>query len=133
MTRYAIDPPALLELVRRGLATSHQLVAPAALRSQAMSLVYRGVRAGTVDASDVRELLDGITTTKVRLLGDRVSRGTAWRLATELGLDDTGDAEYLAVSRLQADALIALDPRIAELAVGVVPTASLDDLLCEPG
>jgi len=133
MTRYAIDPPALLELVRRGLATSHQLVAPAALRSQAMSLVYRGVRAGTVDASDVRELLDGITTTKVRLLGDRVSRGTAWRLATELGLDDTGDAEYLAVSRLQADALIALDPRIAELAVGVVPTASLDDLLREPG
>ena len=133
MTRYAIDPPALLELVRRGLATSHQLVAPAALRSQAMSLLYRGVRAGTVDASDVRELLDGITTTKVRLLGDRVSRGTAWRLATELGLDDTGDAEYLAVSRLQADALIALDPRIAELAVGVVPTASLDDLLREPG
>jgi hypothetical protein len=133
MTRYAIDPPALLELVRRGLATSHQLVAPAALRSQAMSLVYRGVRAGTVDASDVRELLDGITTTKVRLLGDRVSRGTAWRLATELGLEDTGDAEYLAVSRLQADALIALDPRIAELAVGVVPTASLDDLLREPG
>ena len=129
MTRYAIDPPALLELVRRGVATPHQLVAPAALRSQAMSLVYRGVRAGTVDASAVRELLDGITTTKVRLLGDRVSRGTAWRLATELGLDDTGDAEYLAVARLQADALIALDPRIAELAEGVVPIASLDDLL----
>jgi len=129
MTRYAIDPPALLELVRRGATSPHQLVAPAALRSQAMSLVYRGVRAGTMDAATIRELLDGITTTKVRLLGDRVSRGTAWRLANELGLDDTGDAEYLAVARLQADALVALDPRIAELAAGVVPVAAFDDLL----
>jgi hypothetical protein len=127
MTRYAIDAPALLELVQRGISSPHQLVAPAALRSQAMSLVYRGVRAGTIDPSAVREQLDG-TTTKVRLLGDRVSRATAWRLAGELGLDDTGDAEYLAVARLQADALVALDPRIAELAVGVVPLASMDDL-----
>jgi len=129
MTRYTIDPPALLELVRRGISSPHQLVAPAALRSQAMSLVYRGVRDGTTDAAAVRELLDGITTTKVRLLGDRVSRGTAWRLANELGLDDTGDAEYLAVARLQADALVALDPLIAALAAGVVPVATFDDLL----
>jgi len=129
MTRYTIDPPALLELVRRGISSPHQLVAPAALRSQAMSLVYRGVRDGTTDAAAVRELLDGITTTKVRLLGDRVSRGTAWRLANELGLDDTGDAEYLAVARLQADALVALDPLIAALAAGVVPVAAFDDLL----
>ena len=129
MTRYAIDPPALLELVTRGITSPHQLVAPAALRSQAMNLVYRGVRAGTIDASAVRELLDGITTTKVRLLGDRVSRGTAWRLALELDLDDTGDAEYLAVARLQADALVALDPRIAALAPGVVPVATIDDLM----
>lgn len=129
MTRYAIDPPTLLELVHRGVSSPHQLVAPAALRSQAMSLVYRDVRAGTIDTSAVRGLLDGITTTKVRLLGDRVSRGTAWRLATELGLDDTGDAEYLAVARLQADALVALDPRIAALAAGVVPLATIEDLL----
>src|SRR3954464_13608904 len=94
-----------------------------------MSLVYRGVHDGTMDAAAVRELLDGITTTKVRLLGDRVSRGTAWGLANELGLDDTGDAEYLAVARLQADALVALDPRIAVLATGIVPVAAFDDLL----
>ena len=128
MTRFAIDPETLVQLVSRGESTSHQLVAPAALRSQAMSLVYRGVRAGTTDPSAVRRLLDGITTTKVRLLGDRVSRATAWRLADELGLDDTADAEYLSVARLQADALIALNPRIARLADGVVPTAILEDL-----
>jgi len=129
MTRYAIDPEALVELVRRGASTRHELVAPAALRSQAMSLVYRGVRAGEIDAAEARALLDGITTTKVRLLGDRVSRGTAWRLAEELGLADTGDAEYLSVARLQADALVALNPGLAGLARGVVPLASFDDLL----
>jgi hypothetical protein len=129
MTRYAIDPPTLLELLARGVTTPHQLVAPAALRSQAMSIVYRDVRSRTMDAAAARELLEGITTTKVRLLGDRVSRATAWRLASELGLDDTSDAEYLAVARLQADALVALDPRIAALAVGIVPVATFDDLL----
>lgn len=129
MTRYAIDPEAFVELVRRGSTTRHQLVAPAALRSQAMSLVYRGVRAGEIDAAEVRALLDGITTTKVRLLGDRVSRGTAWRLAEQLGLADTGDAEYLSVARLQADALVALNSGLARLADGVVPLAAFDDLL----
>jgi hypothetical protein len=129
MTRYAIDPPTLLELLARGVTTPHQLVAPAALRSQAMSIVYRDVRSRTMDAAAARELLEGITTTKVRLLGDRVSRATAWRLASQLGLDDTSDAEYLAVARLQADALVALDPRIAALAVGIVPVATFDDLL----
>ena len=129
MTRYAIDPETLVEFVRRGASTQHRLVAPAALRSQAMSLVYRGVRAGEIDAAEVRAMLDGITTTKVRLLGDRVSRGTAWRLAGELGLGDTGDAEYLSVTRLQADALVALNPELRRLAEGVVPVASFDELL----
>jgi hypothetical protein len=74
-------------------------------------------------------MLDGITTTRIRLLGDRMSRGTAWRLARELDLADTGPAEYLAVTRLQADALITLDPSLAALANDVVPLAPLDALL----
>ena len=48
-----------------------------------------------------------LTTTTVRLLNDRVSRAIAWKVATELGWDDTVDAEYVAVTRLQADALVA--------------------------
>jgi len=129
MTRYAIDPPTLLALARAGYAgAEHQLVGPAGLRSQAMSLLYAELRAGTLAEADIRPLLDGITTIRVRLLGDRMSRGTAWRLARELGLDDTGPAEYLAVTRLQADALVALDPAIARLAEGVVPLAPIDVL-----
>jgi hypothetical protein len=80
-----------------------------------------------IDAAAAIEI-EGVTELKIRLLGDRVSRGTAWRIAEELGWDDTADAEYLAVTRLQADALIALDPDLARLADGVVPLASLSDL-----
>jgi hypothetical protein len=128
--RYAIDPPVLLALARARYAGSeHQLVGPAGLRSQAVSLLYAELRAGTLDDADIRPLLDAVTTIRIRLLGDRMSRGTAWRLARELGLDDTGPAEYLAVTRLQADALIALDPAIARIADGVVRLAPLDALL----
>jgi hypothetical protein len=131
MTRYAIDATALLALARAGYdgTSGHRLVAPAAVRSLAMSLLYRGVRAGEIPEAEARPTLEAITTIAVRVLGDRVSRGTAWRLAHELGLDDTGPAEYLAITRLQADALIALDPALARLAEGVVPTASIDVLL----
>lgn len=99
-----------------------QLVAPSLLRSQALSLLYRE------GAPDARAVLDGITTMKIRLLGDRVSRGTAWKIAERLGLDDTPQAEYLAVAQLQADALIALDPELLRLAEGLVPIAEFESL-----
>jgi predicted nucleic acid-binding protein len=65
---------------------------------------------------------------KMRLLGDRVSRRTAWRIAREQGWDSMGDAEYLAVTRLQADALVTIDEALARRADGIVPVAPLDAL-----
>ena len=125
MTRFVIDAPAAIRIAAEGtaIAPEHRLVAPALLRSQALSIIYRGVRAGDITAAEAHRILDGITTMKIRLLGDRVSRATAWKLAEQLGLDDTADAEYLAVTQLQADALVALDPGLQRLADGVVPTA----------
>lgn len=81
------------------------------------------------DEKAARTQLEGITTLKIRLLGDRVSRATAWKLARELGWDDTWLAEYLAVATLQADALVAGDERLAAGASGIVPSATYDDLL----
>ena len=54
-----------------------------------------------------------MTEIKIRLLGDRVSRKTAWRVAREHDWDTLRDAEYLAVTRLQADALVTVDPGLA--------------------
>lgn len=64
----------------------------------------------------------------MRLLGDRVSRRTAWRIARDKGWETIGDAEYLAVTRLQADALVTIDEALARSADGIVPVASLDVL-----
>ena len=83
---------------------------------------------GATTDADARALLDGLTTMTVRLLNDRVSRATAWKVATELGWDDTVDAEYVAVTRLQADALVAGGAGLASRAEGVVPLAAFEDL-----
>lgn len=64
----------------------------------------------------------------MRLLGDRVSRGTAWKIAREHDWDTTYDAEYLAVTRLQADALVTIDPSLATRARDVVPLAPVEAL-----
>ena len=65
---------------------------------------------------------------KLRLLNDRVSRRVAWDIARAKGWDSLRDAEYLAITRLQADALVTIDEHLTEAARGIVPVASLDDL-----
>lgn len=133
MTRYVIDAPTLLHLVDNGLSVdaSHQLVAPSSIRSEALQLLRRDVTAGRRTEKEALERHERITELKMRLLGDRVSRGTAWRIAREQGWDTLRDAEYLAIARLQADALITVDPDLAGKADGIVPVAPLDALLSD--
>lgn len=70
-----------------------------------------------------------MTELKMRLLGDRMSRGAAWKIAREHSWPTLRDAEYLAVTRLQADALVTVDPGLAAKAIGIVPVAQLQSLL----
>jgi len=130
MTRYAIDASTAIRLASEGatIHSNHTLVGPKFLHSDALSLLFRRVRAGELAEAEARTLLDAITTMKIRLLGDRVSRATAWRVASSLGLDDTFRAEYVAVAQLQADALIVGDPEFAAMLEGVVPLAHFDAL-----
>ncbi|MFI8526262.1 hypothetical protein ACIGB8_17515 [Promicromonospora sukumoe] len=128
--RFAIDAVTALRLVREdpGAGARVPLVAPAALRSDAMSILYRDADAGLLDEKTARALLERVAPLKVRLLGDRVSRSTAWKIARQLKWEDTGPAEYLAVATLQADVLVAGDQDIAAAASGLVPLATYDDL-----
>jgi pimeloyl-ACP methyl ester carboxylesterase len=59
----------------------------------------------------------------------RMSRQTARRVAREHDWDTLRDAEYLAVTRLQADALVTVDPELAAVARDSVPLAAVEDLL----
>ena len=130
MTRYVVDARTLLHIVSTGvrIRPEHQLVAPNPVRSQALSLLFEQVSRGELDEAEALLMHERLTEVKMRLLGDRVSRRTAWRIAREQGWDTIGDAEYLAVTRLQADALVTIDEALARRADGIVPVASLDAL-----
>jgi predicted nucleic acid-binding protein len=130
MARYVIDAPTLLHLVADSVEISreHQLVAPNIIRSQALSLLLASVRQGHISEVEALERHERFTALKMRLLGDRVSRRTAWKIAQEHGWETTFDAEYLAVTKLQADALVTIDRELASKAAHIVPVAPLDVL-----
>ena len=115
MTRYVIDAPTLLHIVDNDLQVdpAHQLVAPNSIRSEALQLLLDDVRLGRRSEKAAVEAHERVTRLKMRLLGDRVSRATAWRIAIEHGWDTLRDAEYIAIARLQADALVTIDPDLA--------------------
>ena len=127
MTRYVIDAETLVHVVREGLQVhaGHQLVAPNAIRSDALELLLSSVRAGALEERAALALHERITELKMRLLGDRVSRGVAWQIAREQGWETLRDAQYLAITRLQADALVTVQPALAALADGIVPVAEV--------
>ena len=133
MARYVIDAPTLLRLVADGstIDPTHQLVAPNAIRSDALQLLLREVQQEARSEKEALQLHERMTELKIRTLGDRVSRRTAWNIALERDWDTLRDAEYLAVTKLQADALITVDPELAAKANGVVPLADLQDLLSD--
>jgi hypothetical protein len=130
MARYALDAPTLVQIVVDAVAVDpgHQLVAPNAIRTDALSLLFAAVSRGDMDEAIALEHHQRMTELKMRLLGDRVSRRTAWTIAREHGWSDLTVAEYLAVCRLQADALITVDPAMVAKASGVVPLAPLSAL-----
>lgn len=130
MTRYVIGPDVALHLAGPGhqVAPGHQLLAPALLRSQALSLLFGAVRRRELTASEAQHRMDGVRGLRLRLLGDRVLQRVAWQLADELDLPDTLTAEYLALTRLQADAFVTLDPAVREIARRVVPVADVEEL-----
>jgi predicted nucleic acid-binding protein len=133
MTRFAIDAGTLLEIAggSRPVSFRHQLVAPHSIRSEAINLLLGRVRSGQLTEVAALRLLERLTQLRVRLLDDRVSRRTAWEIAQERGWATVDLAEYLAVARLQADALIASDPGLAEMAAGVVALAPLSALFAD--
>ena len=131
MTRFVIDASTLLHIVATGIRVdpSPQIVAPGTIRSQALALLLAAVRAGDLTDGEALEQHERLTALKMRLLGDRVSRRTAWRLARDHAWETTYEAEYIAVTALQADALITIDPALASTAEGLVPLADLDSLI----
>jgi len=130
MTKYVIGPDVALHLAKDKAAVSqdHQLLAPTLLRSQVLSSLYQAERRGDVTKQEARRQLDYLRSLRVRLLGDRVLQSVAWKIADHLGWPDTFDAEYIALTQLQADAFVTLNPELARAVGGVVEVAPISDL-----
>jgi predicted nucleic acid-binding protein len=130
MTRFVVDAGAVLHLVSADVEVSaaHELLAPTLLRSQTLSALHEAVQRGEIPADVARERLTRIGKMPIRLLGDAVLRRRAWEVADQLGWAATYDAEYVALTQLQADAFVTLDAELARRVEGIVATASIDAL-----
>jgi predicted nucleic acid-binding protein len=60
--------------------------------------------------------------------GDKVLQRTAWRVADQLGWETTHDAEFVALTRLQADSFVTSNGELARAVSGLVDTAAIDAL-----
>lgn len=130
MSRFVVDASAVIHLASAGLKVggAHKLLAPTLLRSQTLSGLHEAVQRGEIPADVARDRLARIGRMPIRLLGDAVLRRRAWELADQLGWASTYDAEYLALTQLQADAFVTLDAKLARRVRGIVATASIDAL-----
>jgi predicted nucleic acid-binding protein len=130
MTKFVVDAGAVLHLASDdvAIAAEHQLLAPTLLRSQTLSTLHEAVQRGEIPADVARERLARVGRLPIRLLGDGVLRRRAWDVADRLGWASTYNAEYVALTELQADALITLDTELARSLEGIIPTASIDAL-----
>ena len=130
MTKFVVDASAVLHLATAGVevGAGHELLAPTLLRSQVLSKLHESVQRGELTDEAARDLLARVNKIKVRLLGDAVMRRKAWELADQLGWWETYGAEYVALTQLQADALVTTNQDFARALDGVVTVASVDDL-----
>ena len=130
VSRYVVCPATLLLVLEDGLtvADEHQLVGPASLRSQVLELLLHRVNDGRLTESQALQHHEHLTTMKLRLLNDRVSRRTAWDLARTNGWVSLRHAEFVAITTLQADALVTVDDELAAVASGIVPLVDLQAL-----
>jgi predicted nucleic acid-binding protein len=130
MTRFVVDCGVVLHLASEGIEVpaEHELLAPTLLRSQTLSALREAVHRGEIPPDVALGRLARIQALPIRLLGDAVLRRRAWDLAEKLGWAETYDAEYVALTQLQADAFVTLDTELARRVEGTVPTATIEAL-----
>lgn len=134
MAVFVVDADAAIELARRGFQgeDGFDLYAPTLLRSQVLAILHSEVMASDGDSSSALTLAESACRLPDRLLGDAVLRKVAWAIANEHGWRDTFDAEYIALARLHADALVAGSESLRRRAEPIVEVRTVEELLRGP-
>ena len=130
VTRFVVDCDTLLRIAAGEIevAAEHKLLAPTLVRSQALSALYEASRRGEISVAEGIERVTRINSLRVRFLGDKVLQRTAWRIADQLGWETTYDAEFVALTQLQADVFVTSDGDLARAVSGLVETTTIDAL-----
>src|SRR3954451_24144428 len=130
VTRFVVDCETLLRIAagETEAACEHPPVAPPRVGSQGLSALYEPARRGDISEAEGIERVTRINSLKVRFLGDKVLQRQAWKVARQLGWDTTYDAEYVALTQLQADAFVTSDAELARTVSELVATAPIDAL-----
>ena len=130
MTRYVIGPDVAIQLAGEEAVVpdGHHMLAPALLRSQTLSLLYQAVHRGEMTKEDAERRLFYVQGMRIRLHEDYLLQNAAWRVADQLGWPDTFEAEYVALTQLEADALITLDRQLADAVKDLVTVAPIEAL-----
>ena len=130
VTRFVVDCDTLLRIAAGEIevASEHKLVAPTLVRSQALAALYQASRRGEISVAEGMERVTRINSLKVRFLGDKVLQRTAWRVADQLGWETTFDAEFVALTQLQADVFVTSDTGLARAVSRLIKTATLEAL-----
>jgi predicted nucleic acid-binding protein len=130
VARFVVDCETLLGIAggQIEVTAEHKLVAPTLARSQALSALYEAARRGEISTGQGIERVTRINSLKVRFLGDKVLQRRAWKVADELGWETTYDAEFVALTQLQADFFVTSDGELARAVSGLVETATIDAL-----
>ncbi len=130
MKRYVIGPDVAIRLAgdEAVVPDGHHMLAPALLRSQMLSLLYQAVHRGEMTKEDAERCLFYAQGMRIRLHEDYLLQKAAWTVAEQLGWPDTFDAEYVALTQLEADALITLDRQLADAVKDLVTVAPIEAL-----
>jgi predicted nucleic acid-binding protein len=130
MARYVIDLACAIKVVEANIqiASKHEVLAPTLLRSQVLDHLYLRTLSGELSEADALAINARFGKLKLRYLGDAVLRRRAWTIAHQLDMPSTFDAEYIALTQLQGEALVAEDKRLARVARKVVSVKSFEAL-----
>jgi predicted nucleic acid-binding protein len=132
MTRYVIGPDVAIRLAgdEAVIPDGHHILAPALLRPQMLSLLYQAVHRGEMTMEDAERRLFYVRGMRIRLHedDDHFLQNAAWQVADQLGWPDTFDAEYVALTQLEADAMITLDRQLADAVKDLVTVAPIEAL-----
>src|SRR5437899_5557359 len=97
-----------------------ELIAPALLRSEVSSALHEAKWRREIDGQAADAAIQRLLEAPIELQHDEDLADQAWRLADQLGMAKTYDAEYLALAMRRRCRLVTADARLRRQAANLV-------------